>query len=68
MEGVVSFALKYEGKCVAIMKDFEIFPHRKEERCARQFGTTSANHPHVKMIYDQGDWLIGGTLHVLGKP
>ncbi|XP_065679614.1 bifunctional 3'-phosphoadenosine 5'-phosphosulfate synthase isoform X1 [Hydra vulgaris] len=61
-----NIALYYENKLVAIMRDIEIFPHRKEERCCRQFGTRSLNHPYIKMVHDMGDWLIGGKLDVLG--
>ncbi|XP_067927834.1 bifunctional 3'-phosphoadenosine 5'-phosphosulfate synthase-like [Watersipora subatra] len=59
--------LKYEGKNIAIMRTPEFFEHRKEERCARQFGTTNGNHPYIKMIYASGDWLAGGRLEVLDK-
>ncbi|XP_057306690.1 bifunctional 3'-phosphoadenosine 5'-phosphosulfate synthase-like [Hydractinia symbiolongicarpus] len=64
LEGVEEFVLEYDGKKVAMMKGFEIFPHRKEERCCRQFGTRSVNHPYVKMIMESGDWLVGGDLYV----
>lgn len=42
-------ALSYNGKVYAILKTPEFFPHRKEERAARQFGTTNSNHPHIKV-------------------
>merc|ERR1711962_1856803 len=53
------FALKYEGKLVAVLSNAEIYEHRKEERAARQFGTTSKGHPYIKMINESGDWLVG---------
>jgi ATP sulfurylase len=59
-----SVALYHEGKCIAILSDIDIYEHRKEERCARQFGTTDQRHPTVNMIMHQGDWLIGGDLQV----
>lgn len=37
------------GKPVALLKNPEFYAHRKEERCARQFGTTSPKHPHIKV-------------------
>jgi 3'-phosphoadenosine 5'-phosphosulfate synthase len=40
--------LRYEGKPVAILRNPEFYEHRKEERAARQFGTTSKNHPYIK--------------------
>lgn len=62
-----AFALKYEGKIVAIVRNPEFFVHRKEERCARVWGTTCAQHPHVKMVLESGDWLAGGDLEVLER-
>ncbi len=41
--------LRYEGKAVATMDNIEIYEHRKEERAARQFGTTNAGHPYIKV-------------------
>ncbi|KAF6031277.1 PAPSS2 [Bugula neritina] len=59
--------LKYEGKVLAVLREPEFYEHRKEERCARQFGTTNKNHPYIKMIYDSGDWLVGGEIQVLER-
>lgn len=67
LEGAPSIALRFNGKSVAILKNPEFYPHRKEERCARQFGTTNKGHPYVKMIYESGDWLVGGDLEVLER-
>ena len=44
-----SFTLEYEGKAVAILRDPEFYVHRKEERCCRQFGAHSKNHPYMKV-------------------
>ena len=60
-------ALKYQDKIVAILSDIEIYEHRKEERAARQFGTTSPGHPYIKMINESGDWLVGGDIQVLDR-
>ena len=43
-----------------MIRDPEFYEHRKEERCARQFGTTNKEHPYIKMINQSGDWLVGG--------
>ena len=67
LENDTSFTLEYEGRKVAVLREVEFFPHRKEERCCRQFGTASKNHPYIKMIYESGDWLVGGKLDVIGK-
>ncbi|XP_033207754.1 bifunctional 3'-phosphoadenosine 5'-phosphosulfate synthase isoform X2 [Belonocnema kinseyi] len=62
-----SIVLKYKEKALAIMRNPEFFYHRKEERCSRQFGTSDSQHPYVKMIFDSGDWLVGGELEVLER-
>ncbi|CAF0848679.1 unnamed protein product [Brachionus calyciflorus] len=60
--------LKYNGKIVGFMTNLSIFPHRKEERCARQFGLVHRGHPYQKYIFEEcGDWLIGGDLHVFER-
>lgn len=66
LQGISSFAIKDpSGEIIAVMNDFEIFPHNKEERCARTFGVTDARHPYTEMIYGSGDHLVGGDLQVL---
>ncbi|XP_054838559.1 bifunctional 3'-phosphoadenosine 5'-phosphosulfate synthase 2 isoform X1 [Eublepharis macularius] len=67
LEGCSAFTLDYNGRRVAILKNPEFFEHRKEERCARVWGTTCAKHPHVKMVMESGDWLAGGDLLVLER-
>lgn len=62
-----SVTLKYKNKPVAILDDYEIFIHRKEERAAAVFKTTNPGHPSIKMIMDSGDWLIGGDLKVFRR-
>lgn len=67
LEKVSSLSLVYEGRPVAILRDPEFYPHPKEERCCRQFGTSNIGHPYVKMIYESGDWLVGGHLECLER-
>jgi len=62
-----AITLRYEGQPVAIMRKPEFYEHKKEERCARQFGTSNKGHPYIKMIFDSGDWLCGGELEVLER-
>ena len=59
--------LKYNNKTVAILDDYEIYVHRKEERAAAVFKTTNPGHPSIKMIMESGDWLIGGDLKVFSR-
>lgn len=53
------------GTPCAILRHPEFYPHRKEERIARTFGTTHPGHPYIEMIEATGDWLVGGDLEVL---
>ncbi|XP_065164607.1 bifunctional 3'-phosphoadenosine 5'-phosphosulfate synthase-like [Atheta coriaria] len=62
-----SIALCHRGTTYAILKDIEIYYHRKEERCARQFGTTNKDHPYIKLVMESGDWIVGGDLQVLTR-
>lgn len=66
IEGKDAFALKSpEGDTVAILRNFEIYDHNKEERVARTFGLTDERHPYAEMVYGSGDYLVGGDLEVL---
>ncbi|KAM9315146.1 bifunctional 3'-phosphoadenosine 5'-phosphosulfate synthase 1 isoform 2-T2 [Pholidichthys leucotaenia] len=67
LDGVTAMALVYEGKRVAVLRNPEFYEHRKEERCARQWGTTCKDHPYIKMVMESGDWLVGGDLQVLDR-
>lgn len=67
LSGLKALTLSYEGKRVAILRNPEFFEHRKDERCARVWGTTCTKHPHVKMVMESGDWLVGGDLEVLER-
>lgn len=49
LETSTAIALYHEGVCYAILRQPEFYYHRKEERVARQFGTTNKDHPHVKV-------------------
>lgn len=63
-----SVCLVFEGRDVAVMHNITLYAHRKEERCARQFGLNNVAHPYQKFIYDEcGDWLIGGDLVVFER-
>lgn len=44
-----SVALYYNDQLYAVLRQPEIFWHRKEERVAREFGTTHSDHPHIKV-------------------
>ncbi len=49
LDGGAAFSLEFKGQKVAIMRNPEFYEHRKEERCARQWGTTCPQHPYIKV-------------------
>ncbi|KAH9644917.1 hypothetical protein HF086_014405 [Spodoptera exigua] len=67
LTGANAIALTYNGKAVAVLRSPEFYPHRKEERCSRQFGIYHTEHPYIKMIKEAGDWLVGGNLEVFER-
>merc|ERR1719268_25648 len=67
LAGCKKFTLRFNGVPKAIIHDPEFYEHRKEERCARQFGMYNNGHPYIKMINESGDWLVGGDVDVLGR-
>lgn len=63
-----SVTLTYKGKNLAILRDPEIYAHRKEERLARTYGVYTTEHPHMKAhINDSGNWLMGGAIEQLDR-
>ncbi|XP_011311532.1 bifunctional 3'-phosphoadenosine 5'-phosphosulfate synthase [Fopius arisanus] len=67
LEGHSAVTLRHNRNPLAILRRPEFYPHRKEERCCRQFGTNDLRHPYVKMIHDSGEWLMGGDVEVLER-
>jgi len=55
------------GKALAILKNPEVYEHRKEEIIARGFGAIDADHPYIQLISGAGNWLLGGEITLLGK-
>ncbi|XP_053959176.1 bifunctional 3'-phosphoadenosine 5'-phosphosulfate synthase [Anastrepha ludens] len=67
LDGVSSIALTFQGNPIAIMRKPEFYYQRKEERVSRQFGTSNEDHPYIKLIAKEGDYLVGGELEVLER-
>lgn len=65
--GAEAVTLRHAGRAVAVLRSPEFYPHRKEERCCRQFGIYHTGHPYIKMISESGDWLVGGNLEVFER-
>lgn len=55
------------GKPLAVLRDPEVYAHRKEEIIARCFGAIDPDHPYIKLIQSSGNWLLGGEVKLLGR-
>jgi 3'-phosphoadenosine 5'-phosphosulfate synthase len=55
------------GNIVAILRNPEIYPNRKEEIVTRMFGVIDPGHPYIQQIYKGGDYLIGGEVELLDR-
>lgn len=67
LEENTAITLTYNGEAVAILRRPEFYLQRKEERCARQFGTANEGHPYIKLIKESGDYLVGGDIELLRR-
>ncbi len=54
-----------DGTLMAVMDVAEIYAHDRDIEMPGVFRTTDAAHPGVKAVMDEGDWLVGGDIHVL---
>lgn len=55
------------GKPLAVLRNPEVYAHRKEEIITRCFGAIDPEHPYIKLISSAGEWLLGGEVELLGK-
>ncbi len=53
------------GRCVALLKDIEVFTYDKELFARNVFGTLDKNHPGVEEVYRMGKYLVGGDVYLL---
>jgi len=63
LEGKKRVAIKcsmVSDDVLAVIEEPEFYPNRKEEICAKTFGTSSTKHPKIERITAQPDWLISG--------
>jgi len=59
-------ALKHsDGTLMAVIDVEEIYAHDKKLELPNVFRTEDAAHPGVAAVLEEGDWLIGGTVHVI---
>jgi len=68
IKGFESVCLTYREKFIGLLLDVEIYADRKQERCARTFGTVDTGHPAIKSIMESGTcWLLGGKLKLFER-
>ncbi|MBC8201639.1 MAG: sulfate adenylyltransferase [Planctomycetes bacterium] len=53
-----------DGTFMAIIDCDEIYAHDKALEIPNVFGTEDDAHPGAKQVMDEGEWLIGGDIHV----
>lgn len=59
-------ALKHaDGTLMAVIDVEEIYSHDKKLELPNVFRTEDPTHPGVQAVLEEGDWLVGGTVHVL---
>lgn len=59
-------ALKHsDGTLMAVIDVEEIYPHDKKLELPNVFRTEDAEHPGVAAVLEEGDWFVGGTVHVI---
>jgi sulfate adenylyltransferase len=54
-----------DGTLMAVMDTSDIYPHDKKLEIPNVFGTEDPAHPGVKAVMDEGEWCVGGTVHVI---
>ncbi len=64
-EGGRAALLHADGTLLAVIDVHEIYPHDKQLEIPNVFRTEHPDHPGVKAVLDEGDWLVAGPLHVL---
>lgn len=59
-------ALKHaDGTLLGVIDVAEIYPHDKTLEIPNVFRTEDAAHPGVEAVLNEGEWLIGGDIHVI---
>jgi len=54
-----------DGTLLAVIDIQEIYPHDKKLEIPNVFGTEDQAHPGVAAVLEEGDWLVGGPIHVI---
>ncbi len=54
-----------DGTLLAVIDTEEVYAHDKKLEVPNVFGTEDEAHPGVKAVLDEGDWCVGGDIHVI---
>ena len=54
-----------DGTLMAVIDVDELYAHDRDIELPGVFRTTDEAHPGVAQVLAEGDWLVGGTVHVL---
>ena len=64
-EGSQAALFHNDGTLLAVIDVEEIYPHDKALEIPNVFRTEDEAHPGVAAVSAEGDWLVGGPIHVL---
>src|SRR5947209_6933662 len=67
-EGSQVALVNAEGALQAVMNIEEKYDYDTQHEVAQVYRTTDENHPSVKIVYEQGDVLLGGPVRVVTFP
>ena len=56
------------GHLLAVMDVEEIYTYDKENEAEKVYRTKDGEHPGVAYVYAQGDFLVGGQIHMVNRP
>jgi len=59
----------YQGEhLLGVLHLREKFTYDKQTEARLVYGTTEDAHPGVRVLYEQGNWLLGGRISLLNRP
>ncbi len=67
-EGGQAALLDQQQQILAVLEVESIFRYDKKEEAQQVFRTTDEKHPGVAYVYQQGEYLVGGPVHMLNRP
>lgn len=65
LNGAQRAALTYRGRPVAIIEIADIYQPDKRIEARQVYGVDDPRHPGVRAVYEQGEFYLGGPVHVI---